>query len=214
MGWSKSLGSDYSPFLFGYMVLPQNKILTYGFGGGPYGGTGTATLDDTTFTFGNKTEMLLGLMDTTGHYETAINERVHDTRFIGASYDLSGNAYILSKWDLDTTYTMGSSIQTTSGDLVISKLAYMSISAGIDNKDSNKELSIYPNPSKGRFNIKLNSSLQKTTICIYDILGNCILSQASESEINKIDLNGQAKGIYFVQIDNGKEKINKKIVIN
>ncbi|MDF2438470.1 MAG: leucyl aminopeptidase [Bacteroidota bacterium] len=219
--WQKPLGYSYSPFDLVPLLLPGNKILCYGRGGG-YSGfsqSGPATFDDTTLTFGNDTEMLLSLMDTSGHFTYVRQESVPATRFNYAGYDNSGGAYLLSRWATDTTYTMGNSFVTTASDsdpdFVLSKLRYMEVIAGVNKIESKNQISIYPNPSKGKFNIKIDNISQKTTICVYDILGNCILSQATNgNEINKLDLSLHANGIYFVQIDTGKEKLNKKIVIN
>jgi hypothetical protein len=215
--WQKGLGGTYSAFFMTPLLLPGNIILTYGFGGSEYTSPNTSvTFDDTTLFFGNENEMLLGLMDTSGTFYSVLHDQVPGTGYIHASYDLAGHAYLLSRWMNDTTYTMGTQISTSSGpDLVISKLKYTEIVAGTEEEYSQTGLNIYPNPSKGKFNLIMNNVSGKITICIYDILGNRILSQnLNGNELKSIDLSCQAKGIYFVQIDTGKEKFNKKVVIN
>lgn len=210
--WSKSLGDEYGPYELSSTLLPGNILLTFGRGGRD-GISESATLDDTTFNF-NSMGMLLALMDTSSHFYSFIHDAVPHTHFTGASYDNSGNAYLISDWQTDTTYTMGTSITSHTGDHVISKLKYMEVTSGIASIETKNEIRIYPNPSNGNFNVKLNDRLKRATICVYDVLGNCIYSQNLTGASVNLDMSGNAKGIYFVQIKNGNEAFNKKIIIN
>ncbi|MBC7884258.1 MAG: T9SS type A sorting domain-containing protein, partial [Saprospiraceae bacterium] len=70
---------------------------------------------------------------------------------------------------------------------------------------------IFPNPTSGMFTIKSMNS-NNSSICIYDVLGNCILNKTPlQNNSHTIDLSTQAKGIYFVEISSGGEKVVKKI---
>ena len=81
-------------------------------------------------------------------------------------------------------------------------------------------LNIFPNPNTGEFTLQLNKEMLNQVrhdrkICVYDVLGNCVLKQQiNNSEIQQIDLSNTAKGIYIVEINTGREKINKKVVVN
>ncbi len=81
--------------------------------------------------------------------------------------------------------------------------------------DSNElEFEIYPNPSSRIYTLNLKSKTDATKICVTDILGNCLLSKVSENDTNPtIDLLGQPKGIYFVEIVSSSERVMKKIVL-
>ena len=90
------------------------------------------------------------------------------------------------------------------------------INVGISEVNNNQEITISPNPSNGIFTIHSERTKVKQ-IKIMNILGEEILKQwtmdTSTSSVT-IDMNGYAKGIYFVQItDENKNEINKKIVL-
>ena len=79
------------------------------------------------------------------------------------------------------------------------------------------EFSIFPNPNKGEFTIKLNSSSnQDINVDIFDIRGRKIFNEAytNNSDFNQIvRLNSIQSGIYLVKVSDGNKEITKKIVI-
>lgn len=86
----------------------------------------------------------------------------------------------------------------------------------INTKTSEIFTSIYPNPSaNGLFTVDLSNSSCKTSVTVYNIIGNVIL----EKEINvsgkqELDLSNQANGSYFVTIKNDNSTVTRKITIN
>jgi hypothetical protein len=80
----------------------------------------------------------------------------------------------------------------------------------IDNssfKVQNSSLQIYPNPNNGEFTIETPA---ETELTIINALGQIILQQHLSEGNTKIDLNEQAKGIYFMKIKNSNFKIIKE----
>jgi hypothetical protein len=73
---------------------------------------------------------------------------------------------------------------------------------------SGNNVSIYPNPSTGKFTINATGN-----ISIYNLLGEKIFSQKLISEQNEIDLSSHPKGVYFAQIATEGRTVTKKIVI-
>ena len=74
------------------------------------------------------------------------------------------------------------------------------------------ELIIYPNPSKGKFNIVFsNGEEQVHSIRVYSTLGELVYYSDGFQSI--IDLSNNPKGVYFVQFIIGLKNISKKIVI-
>ncbi len=74
---------------------------------------------------------------------------------------------------------------------------------------------VYPNPTSGIFIINFKNKSSTTTICVYDVLGNCILNKYKCTELSsEIDLSTQAKGIYFIEIISAEERVVKKVALN
>jgi hypothetical protein len=79
-----------------------------------------------------------------------------------------------------------------------------------------KNISIFPNPSTGIFNIVSRDEAIKD-IAVYDISGKIIMSMSNVSQTNQssaLDLRAVADGIYFVKISSDKLKTVKKIIKN
>ncbi len=73
---------------------------------------------------------------------------------------------------------------------------------------------VYPNPSKGIFNISLGN-VQPTSIDVYDLTGKIILSKSAIQSANietSIDLSNAATGVYFVKISAENQSIVKRII--
>jgi hypothetical protein len=81
------------------------------------------------------------------------------------------------------------------------------------------EVSIYPNPNDGNFSIQLESLLlQKYVgIKIFDAVGKLIkeneLGGFSGTRTVNVNLEAEAKGVYFIQIITQNQNYNKRIVI-
>jgi hypothetical protein len=79
---------------------------------------------------------------------------------------------------------------------------------------------VYPNPSKGLFNVDLHNSesVGEAAIVVRNVMGQKV-AQAQYRDIGtnygtQIDLTGQPGGIYFIEVSAGGEKLVRKIVIN
>lgn len=73
---------------------------------------------------------------------------------------------------------------------------------------------VYPNPSKGIFNISLGN-IQPTAIDVYDLTGKVILSKSAIQSSNietSIDLSNASTGIYFVKITAENQSTVKRII--
>ncbi len=73
-------------------------------------------------------------------------------------------------------------------------------------------VNIYPNPS--HTNISINNLPPNCTIHITDISGRVLYTQYNKGNSTvQIPVNGMSNGMYFVQIINGANRINKKVVV-
>ena len=73
---------------------------------------------------------------------------------------------------------------------------------GIDNIQSATGLSIYPNPNNGVFTIQLSDVSVQSSVEIYDVLGQNLLTQtlSNTQENNIINLRDKAAGMYFYRV--------------
>ena len=90
-------------------------------------------------------------------------------------------------------------------------------SVGINEIDNNTSFSVYPNPSKGDFNINLNSQkAEMLTLTVNNIVGQTVMTKQVRvaGQTNEtISLAGFDKGVYFLTIDNNKEKQTVKLIV-
>lgn len=83
-------------------------------------------------------------------------------------------------------------------------------SAGLE-QNALSNVSIYPNPSNGVFNVSNEQGLEQT-VEVYDVAGKAIYSTTS-STVATIDLSGVATGVYTVKVSNNSGSTTQNIVI-
>ncbi len=72
---------------------------------------------------------------------------------------------------------------------------------------------IYPNPTKGNFNIALNNFQKGFIVEIYSILGNKVYENTSVTS-QEINISNLQSGVYLVKISKDSETKIKKVIIN
>ncbi len=81
-----------------------------------------------------------------------------------------------------------------------------------------KDIKVFPNPTKGRFTIYFNPEKDKDSkLQITNLLGEIIYEQViSDMEVfeKEFDLSKHSQGIYFVNVSSGDQIISKKLTIN
>ncbi len=94
------------------------------------------------------------------------------------------------------------------------------IGAGnVDNKVEMDNMKMYPNPNDGKFNLNFNlKNKGDAEVTVYDMQGKQVYNEKLPNftgEYNKpIDISSNAKGIYFVKIQQGKHTQVKKISLD
>ncbi|PWI30505.1 peptidase [Flavobacteriaceae bacterium LYZ1037] len=76
-------------------------------------------------------------------------------------------------------------------------------------------ISVYPNPSQGELNIKLNNT-DDINISMFDIRGRRVYNQFSNSKtlVRTLDVSSFASGMYLLNIERNGSKVTKKIIID
>ena len=133
------------------------------------------------------------------------------------SSGLNGQAYCLTVFNGNL---IAGGQFTIAGGNPANNIAVWSAPSGInDIKGNNDAVSIYPNPGKGVFTIKMESERLGITnnIEIYNMLGEKVFSKVLESTISEsiIDISNQPRGIYLYRFTaNTNELISSgKIII-
>jgi hypothetical protein len=81
-----------------------------------------------------------------------------------------------------------------------------------------QDLSIYPNPNQGQFNIRFDAqNSTEVQIRIHDIRGKSLVQKTYEvfgSFNQMMDLSGYSSGLYLIKINDGSQTVTKKIIIH
>lgn len=79
----------------------------------------------------------------------------------------------------------------------------------------NNSISIFPNPSEGIFSISVKNSAQHLSLQIYNAFGQLIKTQKIGLQEHTLNLENEAKGVYFISLYNNESKIySSKIIKN
>ena len=89
---------------------------------------------------------------------------------------------------------------------------------GIEDTDPFSEVKIYPNPTSGLFTIEMNNSIfGELVIDIFSQKGSKVLKinieKTTEHFSTQIDLNGQSKGMYLVNLSLDKYRAVRKVLV-
>lgn len=83
-----------------------------------------------------------------------------------------------------------------------------------ENGYTNHEISIYPNPSSGMFNIQASGLKGIYTLNIHDVLGKLISTQKINMDTdNVVTFEIISKGLYFVSLESKGNRITKKVIV-
>ncbi|MBL0328443.1 MAG: T9SS type A sorting domain-containing protein [Bacteroidetes bacterium] len=90
---------------------------------------------------------------------------------------------------------------------------FINSTIGVSEISNEAQISIYPNPTAGSFNIFTSEQIKDGSIEIYNVVGELILSQKIINQQNTIDLTDQATGLYFVKVISDGEIVGMKKVM-
>ncbi len=74
-------------------------------------------------------------------------------------------------------------------------------------------LVIYPNPSKGIFNIKFQNIRNEVQLSVLDVFGKKVYTTKINTLLYQLNLNNLATGVYFLNINDVHQQTTKKIII-
>lgn len=81
--------------------------------------------------------------------------------------------------------------------------------------DENSQIQIFPNPTNGEATIFFNQRPNNATIKIFSLTGQKIFEKSNINEDQlRIEISNQAKGMYFVEIEQNEKISRKKLIKN
>jgi len=73
-----------------------------------------------------------------------------------------------------------------------------------------RNVSVFPNPSKGMFMIEVPSSC---TAVVYDVRGRILKTQKMVDNLNQVDLTKCQQGVYLLKLIKDKQVVNVKLIV-
>lgn len=93
----------------------------------------------------------------------------------------------------------------------------INVSDNLSNEQAEElDFKIYPNPVKDRIYFENQTNSDATEITIFDVLGKVVqLDRFNNATLrNGIDVSNLKRGIYLIQIDNGRNTFTQKLIKN
>jgi hypothetical protein len=78
------------------------------------------------------------------------------------------------------------------------------------NDFSFKSITLHPNPVNDIVHIENNSSIEITSLSIYSLLGELLLSK--QEDFNQIDISSLTSGVYFLKVVSERGEVTKKFI--
>jgi hypothetical protein len=112
-----------------------------------------------------------------------------------------------------TTYTVNVDYLGCSGTAMVTQS--VAICTGLNDAIKNSgSITVFPNPSKGEFNIKIDIEVKNAEIELRNVLGQLVFRQVVKQGYNPIKTENLAKGMYNYSVRSNKEVIyTGKVVI-
>ena len=159
-----------------------------------------------------------------------LNFKKNGTTFFGAQKILPASAeyqYVempFNAWqapdtvivNIQSSYWYDTLVTSAGSTLIVDEIQFKSqpiLYASLPVFASKDQLSVYPNPSGGKFRIRNDAGINQ--IIVYNMLGKMMYSKNnfSGSKLNEIDLTKFQKGVYFIEIYDNTKMHTEKIVI-
>lgn len=131
--------------------------------------------------------------------------------------DAKDYTFVYTMTSLNIVWGIGPSTNVASEHSTFgSKTLTFSAVLANENFTSLEDITVFPNPSSGVFNISKNSMISINKIRVFD--SNAKLLKEINTEItdqnNSVDLTGLTTGMYFMELSNDSDQVVKKILIN
>lgn len=200
--WAKSIGGTSNDFGISIAIDISNNVYTTGYFNGTVdfdSGAGIVNLNSTT----SMDDVFILKIDESGNFIWAKNiGGTSYNRGYSIALNALGNVYTLGKFYGTTDFDLSTGIfnltASSGGDIFVQKMSQPPTS--INESANPNNISFYPNPHNGTFNISISSQIKNGSIEIYNSLGDLVFKQETINQENTIELSNQANGLYFVKV--------------
>ncbi|MCW3101794.1 MAG: hypothetical protein JWO09_234 [Bacteroidetes bacterium] len=214
--WAKGMGGTYNDFAASVALDVSGNVYTTGYF------LGTTDLDPgpavySPATSGFSLDIFISKLDTAGNFVWAQN--------MGASGGDNGNDISVDKYS--NVYTTGNYTGTVdfdpssgvfnltsfpaNNDLYIHKMSQAI--TGIPESINFRDITAFPNPTTGTFNISISLPGKYATMEIYNTSGNLIQRQEITGTHATIDLATEANGLYLIKIISDNNTIQSAKIV-
>lgn len=149
----------------------------------------------------------------TGTGDTAVVFNAGVSTSVSRGYEKWSGAPVNQDW-----YEMKTAWGGINYNLAILPIMQCSTPSGIKTTDFSNAIMLYPNPSNGELSlITTFATNQNIEVTINNVMGQLMGSSKHNNVTNEVfnlDLKNYSNGVYFVTINNGNEKIVKRIILN
>jgi alpha-tubulin suppressor-like RCC1 family protein/ATP-dependent protease HslVU (ClpYQ) peptidase subunit len=175
----------------------KNNGTVYAWGQGSFGILGNGTFADTNVPV--QVSSLTGVIDIAGGERHSLARKTDGTVWA---------------WGYNSNGQLGDGTNTNrSVPVQVINLCNGIIGIGENVKEN--FISVYPNPSNGIFQLRLdNLNSDKIMLEVYNACGEKVYLTSNIASQMKVDLSAQPKGIYFIKMYDGTNVYNKKIIIH
>ncbi|MBI9069509.1 MAG: T9SS type A sorting domain-containing protein, partial [Salinivirgaceae bacterium] len=90
---------------------------------------------------------------------------------------------------------------------------YVDVATGINNVINSTDVTVYPNPNNGKFNIALNLNVNTVNMKVVNMQGQVVanFNNIEANSTQSVELSNVAEGIYYIRISSENEAIIKKV---
>lgn len=127
----------------------------------------------------------------------------------------SSSAYVYFHAADGATVGCESVIEATSNGYITSRITMRVLdNFGIEEENLSEVISVYPNPTNGKFTLSNTSDKNIQQLMMYDLSGGAILDlNGSDLSNTEIDVSGNPAGIYFLRLFVDGQVLTSKVII-
>lgn len=130
------------------------------------------------------------------------------------SNSLANPTFTAPKVGKDTSYTFSLVVNDGTVNSPANQVTvFVKMVSGIDLIENNSDVQIYPNPAKDFVFIQFRDQpVEKSRITVFDVFGKVIYYSETINKEVRLDLKGNAAGLYFVRVDQKTPKTYKVVL--